>query len=169
MKTIYTNRLILRPYTIQDFDALHSVLSDRFTMRYWPEPFTAEQTMRRIEKSLSTYEKNGFGKFAVELKESGKLIGDCGITLVEIEGKVENNLGYIIHHDFHGNGYGTETAKACVSYAFVDLQLERLTANMTANNKASIRVAEKLGMTKEKEFFKQRDGGLLSYMYYLTK
>lgn len=167
MKTLYTKRLILRPYTTEDFDALFNILSDEITMQYWANPFSAEKIKSRIERSLQSY-NTGFGKFAVIHKESGKLIGDCGITLVETDGNIENNFGYIIHPPFQGNGYGTESARACVNYAFCELMLKRITANMVANNTASIRVAEKLGMAIEKEFFKNSDGSMPFHMYYLT-
>lgn len=169
MKSIYTKRLKLRPYAVQDFAALHKILSDKETMRFWPEPFTEEKTARRIEKSLLSYETNGFGKFAVDLKESGSLIGDCGITLVEVDGAIENNLGYIIHSDFHGHGYGTEAATACVGFALGELGLKRLIVSMVINNKSSIRVAEKIGMRREKEFYNQRNRGFLTYLYSINK
>lgn len=153
---------------MQDFDELYSILSDKITMRFWPEPFSSEKTLLRIEKSNSTYDKSGYGKFAVVLKETGMLIGDCGITRVEVDGATENNLGYIIQHDFHGKGYGTEAANACVNYALAGLKLTRLTANMVAGNKASIKVAEKSGMIKEKEFIDKRNKNLLSCLYSLT-
>lgn len=168
MKPIETARLHLRPYTIHDFDALYTILSDNITMRFWPEPFSAEKTLSRIKKSLSAYDATGFGKFAVIHKISGRLIGDCGITVVEVDSNKENNLGYIIHHEFQGYGYGSEAAKACLGYAFHDLKLKRLTANMDANNSASIRVAEKIGMTKEKEFFNKNNRGILTCLYSLT-
>lgn len=169
MKTIITKRLILRPYTVQDFTVLHEILSDRETMRFWPEPFTAEKTANRIKRSMLSYETNGFGKFAVELKESRKLIGDCGITLVEIEGKIENNLGYVLHRTFHGNGFATEAAAACVNFALGELRLGRLIASMEVNNKASVRVAEKIGMIKEKEYYNKKNRGLLTYLYSIAK
>jgi [ribosomal protein S5]-alanine N-acetyltransferase len=153
---------------MQDFEELYSILSDKITMRFWAKPFSAEKILRRIEMSLSTYDTSGFGKFAVVLKETGKLIGDCGITIVEADDVNENNLGYIIQHEFHGKGYGTEAAKACVSYALDVLQLKRLTANMAAVNKASIKVAEKSGMAFEKEFLDKKNRNLLTYLYSIT-
>ncbi len=168
MKPIETARLLLRPYTTEDLDAIHSILSDKRTMRFWSEPFSMEKTALRIERSMLSYDSTGFGKFAIIEKESGRLIGDCGITLIEVDGKTENNLGYIIHHDFHGRRYATEAAKACVIYAFDKLHLRRLTANMATDNKASIRVAEKIGMRREKLFPDERNHNRATYLYSVT-
>lgn len=137
-------------------------------MAFWPEPFTIEQTRRWIERSKLSFETNGFGRFAVVLRESGKLIGDCGIMLSETDGVMENDLGYIIHSRYHRNGYGTEAAKVCLNYAFGKLRLTRLTANMEVNHTASVRVAEKIGMKKEKEFINKRNRNLLTCLYSLT-
>jgi RimJ/RimL family protein N-acetyltransferase len=165
MKPINTPRLILRPYVIDDFEALHKILSDKKTMSFWPAPFTTEQTNRWIERSIKSYKENQFGRFAVELKESGKIIGDCGILLSELDGKQENDLGYIIYADYWGRGFGTEAAQACLDYAFNELGLKRVAANMATDNITSIRVAEKIGMIKEKEFLNKRNRNLLTYLY----
>ena len=165
MKPINTPRLVLRPYETHDIEALHNILSDNKTMSFWPAPFTIEQTSRWIERSSKSYRENQFGRFAVELKESGKLIGDCGILLSELDGKQENDLGYIIHGNYWGRGYGTEAARASLDYAFKKLGLSRIAANMDVNNLASIKVAEKIGMKKEKEYLNKRNRNLLTYLY----
>jgi RimJ/RimL family protein N-acetyltransferase len=165
MKPINTLRLILRPYVTDDIEALHKILSDKKTMGFWPALFTIEQTNRWIERSIKSYAENQFGRFAVELKESGKLIGDCGILLSELDGKQENDLGYIIHSGYWGRGYGTEAASASLDYAFNKLGLMRIAANMDVSNLASIRVAEKIGMKKEKEYLNKRNRNLLTYLY----
>ncbi len=165
MKPINTQRLILRPYVTDDINALHKILSDEKTMSFWPAPFTIEQTRRWIERSIKSYRENQFGRFAVELKESGKLIGDCGILLSEVDGKQENDLGYIIHSDYWGRGYGTEAAQACLDFGFNKLGLTRIAANMASDNTASIRVAEKIGMIKEKEYLNKRNRNILTYLF----
>ncbi len=169
MKEITTERLILRPYTINDLDALHTILSDKTTMSFWPEPFTEEQTISWIERSIKSYEENNFGRLAVILKSTGELIGDCGIIKSETNSNTENDLGYIIHSPYWKNGYGTEAAKVCLDYGFTELNLTRITANMSFDNKASIKTAEKIGMRKEKEFFNKKNRDILTYLYSITK
>ncbi len=85
-------------------------------MSFWPAPFTTEQTSQWIERSIKSYAENGFGRFAVELKESGKLIGDCGILISELDRKPEYDLGYIIYAEYWGKGYGTEAARSALEY-----------------------------------------------------
>lgn len=165
MKPIISPQLILRPYSIDDVDALHKILSDKITMSFWPAPFTKEQTSRWLERSIKSYAENGFGRFAVQLKESGKLIGDCGIMVSELDENQENDLGYIIYHNYWGRGFGTEAAQACLNYAFNELGLTRMAANMAFDNFSSIRVAEKIGMKKEKEFLNKRNRNLLTFLY----
>ena len=144
MKEMITPRLILRPYTNGDFDALHKILSDKTTMSFWPEPFTKEQTKSWIERSIKSYEENNFGRLAVILKSTGKLIGDCGIIRSEIDGVYENDLGYIIYYKYWGRGFASEAAKACVDYGFNELGFTRIAANMDVDNTASIKTAEKI-------------------------
>ena len=66
---------------------LYEIMSDPETMRHYPAPFDADRTRRWIEWNLENYEKYGFGLWAVVLKETGGFIGDCGITLQEIDGE----------------------------------------------------------------------------------
>ncbi len=165
MKPINTPHLILRPYEINDLDGLHKILSDKKTMSFWPAPFTTEQTKEWIERSIKSYTENEFSRFAVELKESGKHIGDCGILISELDGKPKYDLGYIIYAEYWGKGYGTEAARSALEFAFNELGLSRMAANMDVNNLASIRVAEKIGMKKEKEYLNKRNRNLLTYLY----
>ena len=169
MKPINSPRLILRLYNIGDVDALHKILSDKKTMNFWPAPFTTEQSKEWILRSIKSYAENKFCRFAVELKESGELIGDCGILISELDGKQENDLGYIIYHDYWGRGFGTEAAQACLDYAFDELGLIRIAANMAFDNYASIRVAEKIGMKKEKKYLNKRNRNLLTFLYAIER
>lgn len=78
---IETRRLILREYTMEDFDALYEILSDPETMQHYPAPYAPEKTRHWIEWNLENYRKFGFGLWAVVRKETGEFIGDCGLTL----------------------------------------------------------------------------------------
>ena len=86
--TIETERLLLREYTIDDFDALYEIMSDAETMQHYPAPFDAARTRRWIEWNLENYAQYGFGLWAVVLKETGEFIGDCGITIQNIDGEM---------------------------------------------------------------------------------
>jgi RimJ/RimL family protein N-acetyltransferase len=98
------------------------------------------------EGPLADYDKYGYGRFAVELKETGKVIGFCGIKFIEEIGLPE--VGYRYLKEYWGRGIGTEAALACVEFAREDLGCKKLVALIMPGNVASIRVAEKLGMTR---------------------
>ena len=86
--TIETERLGLREYTPDDFDALYEIMSDPETMQHYPAPFTEERTRRWITWNLENYKTYGFGLWAVVLKETGEFIGDCGVTIQNIDGEM---------------------------------------------------------------------------------
>ena len=95
---------------------------------------------------LADYKKYGYGRFAVELKETGEVIGFCGIKyLPEID---LPEVGFRYMKEYWGRGIGTEAAEVCVGFARDDLKIKKLIALIIPENIASIRVAEKLGMTK---------------------
>ena len=169
MKYIETERLILGRYKEDDLERLHGILSDPVTMSYWPAPFTLEQTKKWIELSMESNRELGFGRWPVFLKSTGQFIGDCGLKIAEINGRQENDLGYIIHHPYWRQGYGLEAARACKLYALEELKFDRLCANMAYDNMASMHVAEKLGMHRECEFYNTRNRGILTYLYSLER
>ena len=82
---IETERLILREYTFEDFDSLYEILSDKETMEHYPAPFDEENVRGWIQWNIENYAKYGFGLWAVVLKETGEMIGDCGITIQNID------------------------------------------------------------------------------------
>ncbi len=169
MNIIETDRLILREYTLEDTALLHTILSDPLTMQFWPSPFTLEQSENWVKINIERYKNLGFGRWSLVIKKTEQVIGDCGLMISEIDGKEENDLGYIIHHKFWRNGYAYEAAEACKHYAFKSLGLERLCANMPFNHTGSERVAQKLGMVKEKEFLNKRNRNILTYLYSITR
>ena len=83
-----TNRLIIREYTPGDFDALYEILSDAETMKYYPKPYDENGVHRWINWCIDSYRQYGFGLWALELKETGTFIGDCGISMQNIDGEI---------------------------------------------------------------------------------
>lgn len=165
MTVFETERLRIRNYTEKDAAALFKILSDPLTMAFWPAPYTMEQTTAWIARHIESYRHYGFGRWAVELKENGRLIGDVGLMKSEINGSVENDLGYIIHANYWRNGYAYEAAERCLNYAVHELGIQRICINMPADHTASMRVAEKLGLIKETEFANQRNRDKLTYLF----
>jgi [ribosomal protein S5]-alanine N-acetyltransferase len=146
-----TERLLLRPMLETDFGALHLIFSDAKVMAAFDHPpFTRKQMMRWLGRNLNHQQEFGYGLFSVILKETGELIGDCGLEQMQDMGAAE--LGYDFRSDFWNQGYATEAALAVRDYAFHDLHLPQLISLIRVGNLASKRVAEKVGMTLAEEF-----------------
>lgn len=103
-----TARLLLREYTLADIDVLFEILSDAETMQYYPKPYDEEMTKRWIEWNIQNYQKYGFGIWAVILKETGKFIGDCGMTIQSIDGELLPEIGYHIHKNIGEKDLGAK-------------------------------------------------------------
>ena len=143
---IKTQRLLLRELTPDDLDGLHAIFSDPESMQHYPGSFSLEKSKKWIEWNIKSYATYGLGLWGVILKEENKLIGDCGITMQNINGKMEPEIGYHINKNYTNRGYATEAAIACRDYAFNVLKLNRLYSYMKYTNAPSMRVAEKNGM-----------------------
>ncbi len=147
-----TPRLILRTFDAEDNDAMCRVLCDPEVMRYSDGIKTPEDIKGWIEECIENYSRHGFGLWAVVLKDSGKVIGYCGLTrFPDIDGQPEIEIGFRLSHSSWSRGYATEAAAAVRDHAFDTLGLSRLVALVDPDNTASIRVAEKIGMTFEKD------------------
>lgn len=164
-----TPRLSLRKFTLADADALFAIHSDPTTMCFWPRPRTLEETIEWIERSMRSYEEHGFGRYLVTLKETGELIGDCGILSMTLNGMEVVDIGYILHHPWWGRGLASEAAAAVRDHAFEGLGLPTLHANMAYDHIASQRVAEKIGMTKVGEFMNERNRGIRTMLYIASR
>lgn len=143
-----TERLRLRWFTHDDLQVMFELGTDPEIIRYADEPLeNLDEARRRLEEGpLHDYRQYGYGRFAVEWKKTGKVIGFCGIKyLPEID---LPEVGYRYLTQYWGRGIGTEAAKACVEFAREDLGVKKLVALIMPENAASIRVAEKLGMMR---------------------
>lgn len=148
-----TSRLRLREFVPQDADALAAVLGDPVAMRYYPAAFDRKGVEEWIGKNIGCYQRDGHGLWAMVLKDSGELIGDCGCILQEVEGTNYVEVGYHVRRDLWGNGYATEAARACMEYAFAKLGVARVISMIRPMNMQSRRVAEKNGLSCEKIIF----------------
>ena len=164
---IQTPRLLLREYTWEDLDALYEILSDAETMQHYPKPYDLEGAKRWIAWSLDNYQKYGFGLWAVILKETGEFLGDCGLTIQNIDGALLPEIGYHLHKRHWRKGYGSEAAKAVRDWAFENTDYDCLYSYMKYTNVGSYRVAMANGMEKIKEFPDDQDG--LLYAYAITR
>jgi RimJ/RimL family protein N-acetyltransferase len=146
-----TDRLVLRELVPRDAEALHQVLGDPETMRFYPHPFSHQETEAWIERNRKRYAEHGFGLWAMGLRENGDLIGDCGLTIQLVDGVDELEVGYHVNRAHWRRGLATEAAGACRDYAFGVLGVDRLIAIILPENVPSQGVARRLGMEVEKE------------------
>jgi RimJ/RimL family protein N-acetyltransferase len=165
-----TSRLILRELTPDDQDELAKVLSEVEAMRYYPHPFSDAEVAGWIRWNMDNYHKYGHGLWGVIRREDGVFLGDCGITMQEIEGRELPELGYHIIPAYGGRGYATEAAAACVTYAFETLGIDVLYSYTTPANIPSRRVAEKIGMKEAGRFQKEIEGQIYEeVLHFLEK
>ena len=164
---IETPHLLLRNYSLSDFDALYEIMSDPETMQHYPAPFDADRTRNWITWNLDNYEKYGFGLWAVVLKETGEFIGDCGITLQNIDGEILPEIGYHIHKKYWRHGFGKEAARAVRDWGFRNTEYDIFYSYMKYTNVGSYSTALANGMKKVKEYPDPKN--TISYAYAITR
>ncbi len=147
-----TERLFLREMTMGDFDALYAVLSDAEIMQHYPYTFDEERVRSWIERNMKRYTDDGFGLWAVCLKDTGEMIGDCGLTLQNIDGQILPEIGYHIRRDQQRKGYAKEAAMAVRDWAFQNTEYPALYSYCKYTNVGSFKTAESIGMHFEKEY-----------------
>lgn len=164
-----TDRLTLRELDHSDHEALMAILSDKETMSHYPAPYTSEEVTTFIQKNIERYKRINCGLWACELIKTNELIGDCGITIQNIDGVNEYEIGYHFHKEHWGNGYATETATAVKDYGFENLGLTKLCSYMAEDHLASRNVAERNGMKIEKRFLNPRNRNFPTVVYSIMK
>jgi RimJ/RimL family protein N-acetyltransferase len=141
-----TERLRLRLFVVEDDEQLAGVLRDRIAMRWYPHPFSRPEVEAWIGRNRERYHEDGHGLWAMVLKSSGVVIGDCGLVMQDVDGERLMEVAYHVRRDHWGRGLATEAAHACMRYAFETLKAERVISLIRPENQPSWRVAEKNGM-----------------------
>lgn len=149
---IRTDRLILRPYTPDDFDDLYRIQSREDVTRYL---YVGARNRDEVRESLDTKirsvalsDEGDILTLAVVLPETGSVIGDVILIWVSREHR-QGEIGYVFHPDHGGHGYATEAAEVVLRLGFEDLDLHRIVGRLDGRNAASARVLERLGMRRE--------------------
>lgn len=161
-KVLRTDRLILRPFTIDDIDAAYKMNLDEEVSRWTGDGGVVgkEEIRRRIQEDvLGDYAKYRYGRMAVVLKETEEFIGFCGLKYLEDYEEVD--LGYRLMSQYWGRGYATEACQVCLDYGFGQLGLNKIIAMVLPQNKASIRVLDKLGFQFQRDIVEGEDMALL--------
>ena len=150
---IETERLLLREMTEDDFSALYKVLSDSDIMKYYPCVFDENRVRNWIFRNIERYRVFGFGLWAVCLKETGDVIGDCGLTMQLIDGEIKPEIGYHIRADKQRNGYAKEAAIAVRDWTFNNTPFNVIYSYMKSTNEPSYKTAISYGCKQVDEFF----------------
>jgi len=153
MKILETDRLILRRQTPDDLDALWALYTDPDVVRFIPDaPRNREEAREELEWHMNGHPRRPeLGLWATIYKQTGAFIGRCGLLPWTIDGQEEVEVAYLLAKTHWGQGLASEAAQAILAYGFEQLGLSRLICMIEPGNLASIRVAERIGMTFEKE------------------
>jgi [ribosomal protein S5]-alanine N-acetyltransferase len=146
---IETERLILRMFKTEDAPVFHRLWNDAEVMKYIDDSWrpSLEDTRAAMTRLAGRWREQGFGQWAVVLKDEARIIGYAGFKL--LDGGPEVELLYGIDKPYWNRGYTTEAGRACLSYVFAETPLERIVAVALPENVGSWRVMEKLGMGSE--------------------
>ncbi len=150
-----TPRLFLREMTPDDFGGLCVLLQDGEAMYAYEGAFSDAEVLEWLERQRARYARDGFGLWGMIEKETGRFIGQAGLTLQDADGTEETEIGYLLNRDVWHRGYASEAAAACRDYAFGALGKVRVVSLIRDSNRASQRVAERIGMKKEGLFIKR--------------
>lgn len=141
-----TGRLFLREMQEEDLPDLREILQDEVVMTAYEHAFSEQEVRDWLENQQRRYRKDGFGLWAVVLKQTGKMIGQTGLTMQDAGGKQVIEVGYLFKKSFWHKGYATEAATACKRYAFETLRAKEVYSIIRDNNFASQAVARRNGM-----------------------
>ena len=162
-----TDRLTIRHLTKEDKNALLPILGDAEVMKFSSTgPLSEEQIDEWLDERLEEYEHPGFAPWAVVNKDEDKLIGFCGFNGVDLDGQVEIELLYRFAKAYWGQGYASEAAEASKDFGMNKLAFNRIIAIISPENERSLRVAEKLEMSYEKDTVYK---GFSARVYVLSK
>jgi ribosomal-protein-alanine N-acetyltransferase len=146
LPTRETLHLILRPWALEDSEALFRILQEPGILKYFPPAtFSLEKTRRYINHQLKHWQERGYGHWAVTLKEDHSVVGWDGLEYLPETG--ENEVAYLLSHKVWGRGFATEAAQAAVRFGFDNASLQTIIGLVHPENIGSIRVLEKCGLT----------------------
>ena len=144
---LQTERLYLRELSQADFDSLCRILQDEETMYAYEGAFSSNEVQEWLDRQISRYQTWGFGLWAVILRATGEMIGQCGLTMQPWKEREVLEIGYLFNRAHWHNGYAIEAAEACKAYAFERLKADEVCSIIRDTNAASQRVAVRNGMS----------------------
>lgn len=163
-----TERLYLRKMDQSDFDSLCRILQDKDVMYAYEGAFNDDEVQEWLDRQISRYQKWGFGLWAVVLKETDEMIGQCGLTMQPWKDEEVLEIGYLFERFYWHRGYDIEAAKACKKYAFEILKVDEVCSIIRDTNIASQKVAIKNGMTRTDTWTKHYKGVDMPHYRYVV-
>jgi RimJ/RimL family protein N-acetyltransferase len=147
--SLQTDRLALREMSLEDLDFVAAMLADHQVMRFYPKCYTREESASWVARQIERYARDGHGLWLVLERESGEPVGQVGLTLQDVNGVLQPEVGYLVHHPFWRRGFAAEAAAATRDHAFVGLGLPRVVSLIRPENLPSQAVARRIGMEPE--------------------
>lgn len=163
-----TERLYLRGMNQSDFESLCRILQDEDTMYAYEGAFSDDEVQEWLDRQISRYQKWNFGLWAVVLKESDEMIGQCGLTMQPWKDEEVLEIGYLFERRYWHNAYATEAARACKKYAFNTLKADEGCSIIRDTNTASHNVAIRNGMTAADKWIKHYRGADMPHFRYVV-
>ena len=160
-----SDRLILRPWGPDELPALRGILGHAETMKEWPAPLTDDYIASWHDWAREIWADRKLGRWALVRKSDGAVIGDCGLVPTVLEGSAYTDLGYIVHADYHGQGYGEEAARAVLAVGRARSDIDPLIIHMAEDHLRSKRVAEKLGFVESFRFANPENTGKIHIVF----
>lgn len=169
LPTLDTERLTLRALEDRDVDAIFAIFSDQDVMRYWSSTALVDrhQARQMLEQIREGFRTRTLLKWGIALRETDLVIGTCTLTSLDFDNR-RAEIGYALGSAHWRRGYMSEALDRFVAYAFNDLNLHRLEADVDPNNAASIRSLERLGFQRE-GYLRERwhvGGGIQDAIFY---
>ena len=164
-----TPRLRLREMTQADYPALCKILQDADVMYAYGHAFSGAETQEWLDKQLLRYKAHGFGLWAVVEKQTGEMVGQCGLTLQDWNGRAVPEVGYLFQKAHWHKGLATEAAIACRNHAFAHLGVGEVFSIIRDTNLPSQRVAERNGMRLRGRFAKHCYGMDMPHLVFSIK
>ena len=158
MIILETERLLLSEMTLDDLPATQEIVCDEQTMYAWNGAWSEEENLAGLEKQLRGYQEDGFGRWAVILKETGTFVGMCGLQWCKTDRDTVLEIGYLFNRAHWHKGYAAEAAIACKHYAFDALGFDEVFSLVRDMNIPSMNVAIRNGMTIRRRFVKHYKG-----------
>ncbi len=163
-----TERLYLREMNQSDFNSLCKILQDEETMVAYEGAFSDSEAQEWLDRQIFRYQQWGFGLWAVILKQTNEMIGQCGLTMQPWKDKEVLEIGYLFNRSYWHKGYAIETAMACKKYAFEILEADEVCSIIRDTNIASQNVAIRNGMTIVDTWTKHYRGVDMPHLCYMA-